>query len=153
MAKAVMGVVIVLLILVGVGIYFMMNSGDSSDDINPNTNEVNENVNEMDDSMNSGMQEMKTFILTGENFKFMKDGKDNPVIMVNEGDKVRIEFTSVGGMHDWKLDEFNAATEIVRDGEGMTFVEFVADKKGTFEYYCSVGQHRANGMKGMFIVE
>jgi plastocyanin len=29
----------------------------------------------------------------------------------------------------------------------------VADKKGTFEYYCSVGQHRALGMKGKLVVE
>ncbi len=36
---------------------------------------------------------------------------------------------------------------------GKTFVEFTADKKGTFEYYCSVGEHRVNGMKGKFIVE
>ena len=35
----------------------------------------------------------------------------------------------------------------------MTFVEFTVDKTGTFEYYCSVGQHRANGMVGNLIVE
>jgi len=95
---------------------------------------------------------VKTFSLTGENFKFTLDGVDNPDIVVNKGDTVRIEFKSVGGFHDWKVDEFGASTSQVRDTDGPTSVEFVADKAGTFEYYCSVGQHRANGMRGNLIV-
>jgi len=94
----------------------------------------------------------KILTVTGENFKFVIDGNDNPDILVKQGDKVRIEFTSTSGFHDWVVDEFNARTEKVRPGNA-TFVEFTADKKGTFEYYCSVGSHRANGMKGNLIVE
>lgn len=93
-----------------------------------------------------------TFVLTGENFKFLMDGVEAPELRVKQGDVVRIEFTSTSGFHDWIVDEFGAATERVRDGES-TFVEFVADQKGTFEYYCGVGSHRANGMKGNLIVE
>jgi plastocyanin len=66
---------------------------------------------------------------------------------------VRIEFTALEGFHDWKVDVFDAATEKVRPENGMTSVEFVADAIGTFEYYCSVGQHRAQGMVGNLIVE
>jgi plastocyanin len=95
---------------------------------------------------------VKTFVLTGDNFDFMMDGKDAPTLKVNEGDTVRIEFKSVEGFHDFVVDEFKAATGRVRDG-GTTTVEFVADKKGTFEYYCSVGSHRSSGMEGPFIVE
>jgi plastocyanin len=104
-------------------------------------------------SKNNNNNPEKTFLLTGENFKFVMDGVDNPDIRVKQGDSVRIEFTSTQGFHDWVVDNFNAATEKVRDAEGSTFVEFIADKKGNFEYYCSVGQHRANGMKGNLIVE
>jgi plastocyanin len=64
---------------------------------------------------------------------------------------VRIEFTSTSGFHDWVIDEFDAATDRVRDGETSS-VTFVADQAGIFEYYCSVGSHRANGMHGRFIV-
>ena len=137
MAKGIIAaIVIVVLVLLGVYLFSFSNDSD-------NTNSENG-----DDS-----GEMKTFVLTGENFKFMMNGVDNPEIRVSQGDRVRIEFTSVGGFHDWKVDEFNAATEQVNDGEGMTSVEFVADQTGTFEYYCSVGQHRANGMKGSLVVE
>ena len=93
----------------------------------------------------------KVFTLTGQNFKFVMDGVDNPELRVFVGDKVRIEFNPTEGFHDWKVDEFGA-TERVRAGT-PTFVEFVADKAGIFEYYCSVGSHRQQGMKGMLVVE
>lgn len=95
----------------------------------------------------------KNFILTGKNFKFMMDGQDSPTIIVKKGDKVRIDFKSIQGVHDWVINEFNAAIGRVREGDGGTSVEFVADKTGTFEYYCSVGSHRAMGMVGKLIVE
>ena len=103
-------------------------------------------------NINNENSDKKTFILTGENFKFVMDGVDNPEIKVKEGDQVRIEFSSTDGFHDWVVDEFNAATERVNTG-GSTFIEFIASKKGTFEYYCSVGKHRENGMRGNLIVE
>jgi len=82
------------------------------------------------------------------------DVASNPEFL-KEGNAVRIEFTSTQGFHDWVLDEFNASTEKVSDSDEnpTTVVEFVANKKGVFEYYCSVGEHRLNGMKGVFVVE
>jgi len=97
-------------------------------------------------------ESQRTFSITGENFRFMMDGQENPTITVNQGDTVRIEFKSNQGFHDWVLDEFDARTEQVSDG-GTTVVEFVADEAGEFEYYCSVGQHRQMGMVGRFIVQ
>lgn len=99
------------------------------------------------------MSEKITFVLSGVDFKFFMDGKERPEIRVKQGDTVRIEFTSTQGYHDLVVDEFDAATKQVRPNDGMTSVEFVADQKGTFEYYCSVGQHRAQGMWGNLVVE
>ncbi len=95
---------------------------------------------------------IKTFVVTGENFKFLINGKDNLDLNVKDSEKVRIEFTSTVGFHDFVIDEFQAATKKVKVGES-TFVEFIANKKGIFEYYCSVGTHRQQGMKGKLIVE
>ena len=94
---------------------------------------------------------VKTFIVTGRDFRFEMDGIESPDLHVTVGDRVRIEFTSIQGFHDWVVDEFGAATEQVTSG-GTTIVEFIADKPGTFEYYCSVGSHRQNGMVGNLIV-
>lgn len=94
-----------------------------------------------------------TFVITGQNFKFAMDGKDNPELKVKYGTRVKIDFTSTEGFHDWVVDEFNARTQQVSAGDPSASVEFIADKKGTFEYYCSVGSHRELGMKGKLVVE
>ena len=73
-------------------------------------------------------------------------------IRVKEGDTVTINLTNSGGMHDWVVDEFSAATDVIPAG-GATSVTFVAGKAGTYEYYCSVGNHRERGMVGTLIVE
>jgi len=89
----------------------------------------------------------KTFTIDSYSY-----GYDVKEIRVTEGDTVTINLTNSAGLHDWVVDEFDAATEIIRAGE-ETSVTFVADKVGTYEYYCSVGNHRAQGMIGTLIVE
>ena len=95
----------------------------------------------------TGVIETKEFAITGDNFSF------SPAeIKVKQGDRVKIIFTNARGNHDLKLDEFAVATKLLKAGESET-VEFVASKIGTFEYYCSVGSHRAMGMVGKLVVE
>lgn len=90
--------------------------------------------------------EVRVFTVSGKPFSF------SPATMsVKKGDTVRIVFKNTEGTHDWVVDEFNARTKILKAGEEET-IEFVADKAGSFEYYCSVGQHRAMGMKGTLTV-
>ncbi len=73
-------------------------------------------------------------------------------LTVNEGDTVKVTFKNVGGKHDFRIDEFGIATSILDSGEEET-VEFVADKAGTYEFYCSIPGHRAAGMVGTLVVE
>lgn len=90
---------------------------------------------------------VKEFTVTGSAFKF------NPAeIRVKKGDMVKITFKNAGGIHDLVIDELNVATKQLQAGMEET-VEFTASTAGSFEYYCSVGNHRAMGMKGMLIVE
>jgi len=89
----------------------------------------------------------KIFKIEGQPFFFsVKE------IKVKKGEIVRIEFTSKVGTHDFVLDEFNVRTKQLSAGQSDS-VEFVADKTGTFEYYCSVANHRQMGMVGKLIVE
>lgn len=90
---------------------------------------------------------VKSFNVSAENFSF-----SIPEMKVKQGDTVKVVFTNKEGFHDWVVDEFKSRTQKIGEGKTET-VEFVADKKGTFEYYCSVGSHRAMGMKGNLIVE
>ena len=90
---------------------------------------------------------IKEFTVTGKNYSFSLSA-----ITVQKGDQVKILFKNEGGFHDLKIDEFNVATKQIKGGETDT-IEFTADKSGSFEYYCSVGSHRAMGMKGTLTVE
>lgn len=73
-------------------------------------------------------------------------------IKVKKGEKVKIVMTSKDMMHDFNIDELGVKLPITKSGE-TSEVEFTADTIGTFEYYCSIGQHRQNGQVGTLIVE
>ncbi len=90
---------------------------------------------------------VKEFAVTGSNFSFAPS-----TMTVKKGDRVKITFTDAGGNHDLRIDEFGVATKVLKAG-GSETVEFTADKTGSFEYYCSVGSHRAMGMKGTLTVQ
>ena len=102
---------------------------------------------EQGEAMEEGDEAEVVFDLTGKNFEF-----STTEMRVKVGDKVTVNFESVGGFHDWVVDAFDAATEKVSEG-GTTSVTFVASEAGEYEYYCSVGNHRAQGMVGNLIVE
>jgi plastocyanin len=89
---------------------------------------------------------VKTFDISAGNYFFTPK-----TISVNKGDTVQLVVTNSGGFHDLKIDEFNVATPRMNTGDTQT-VTFVADKTGTFQYYCSVGDHRAMGMWGTITV-
>lgn len=145
--KTVIGIVIVLLI--GGGWWYFPQQ-PVQDEVN--NQQVVENGNlpangdmeVMEDVDNSNKVE---FNLTGKNFEYSQTE-----MRVKEGETVTVNFTTESGLHDWVVDEFNTATEQVTEGNTSS-VTFVADKKGEFEYYCSVGNHRAEGMVGKLIVE
>lgn len=99
---------------------------------------------ETDDAM---MADIKTVTIEAGSFYY----KPN-VITVKKGTKVKIVMNSVDMMHDFNIDELNVKIPITKSGSTAT-VEFTADTAGTFEYYCSVGQHRKNGQVGKLIVE
>ncbi len=93
------------------------------------------------------MSATKTFEVDAENFSFsVKE------INVNKGDTVQIKLINKEGNHDLVIDEFDAKTKVLKAGETET-VTFVADKAGTYEYYCNVGNHRAQGMWGKLIIK
>ena len=89
---------------------------------------------------------VKEFTVSGGNFAFAPN-----VMTVKKGDTVKIIFKNDEGFHDLVIDEFKVATKQIAAGAEET-VEFVADKAGTFEYYCSVGKHREMGMVGTLMV-
>ena len=93
------------------------------------------------------MSTAKEFVITGQKFSFTPSS-----ITVKKGDRVKITFKNIDGFHDFKIDEYGIATKQAQS-PSEEVLEFTADKTGSFEYYCSVGTHRAMGMKGTLKVE
>lgn len=92
---------------------------------------------------------VKTIEVSGTSFKFTP-----ATISVKQGDKIKIVFKNTGGFHDFVIEGMTpkVATKQIQSGETDT-VEFTATTKGTFKYYCSVGNHRKMGMEGTLIIE
>lgn len=100
----------------------------------------------MDDDGAMMETEVKAFIVEGGTFFFSPSSME-----VKRGDTVKVTFKNTNGFHDFVVDEFKVATKQINGGQEET-VEFVADKAGSFDYYCSVGNHRALGMEGTLVV-
>lgn len=145
---------IIVLILVVVGVFLFMSRGEVAENPSMVGNEM-----EMGDMQETKLPKdynvpvgdteapVKEFVIAGDNFSFSPK-----VITVNKGDLVKITFKNTGGFHDLVINEYKVATKQIRTDEEET-ISFIADKAGSFEYYCSVGTHRAQGMWGTLKVE
>lgn len=89
----------------------------------------------------------RTVVITAKNFSY-----DLKEIRVKKGEKVALEVKNTEGFHDLVIDELGVKTKRLNEGESEILV-VPSDTIGKFEYYCSVGQHRMMGMKGILIVE
>ncbi len=72
-------------------------------------------------------------------------------IFVAKGDHVVITLTDSGGIHNFVIDELGVATPRLGTNESTT-TAFDANRAGTFQYYSSVGNDRANGMWGTLTI-
>lgn len=150
--NAIIVAVLAVLLILGGGFYLMQMRSQGTPDTqfeSQDTTTTVPSVSTSTDSASSGAQEsgVKEFTITGSPFKF-----EPAQMSVNKGDKVKVTFVNANGMHNFVLDEFKVETKVLQGGAQET-VEFIADKAGTFEYYCSVGNHRAMGMKGILTVQ
>ncbi|HBP01553.1 MAG: Blue (Type 1) copper domain protein [Candidatus Moranbacteria bacterium GW2011_GWE1_49_15] len=70
-------------------------------------------------------------------------------LTVKKGDLVKIEFTNMG-RHTFVIDELSIKKTVVAEKETL---EFVAEKAGTFKFYCDIPGHQARGMEGTINIE
>lgn len=70
--------------------------------------------------------------MTAEQFQF------KPVnILINIGDTLRLELTTLDVTHGFQLEEYNILNKPIVQGQ-TTIIEFVANIKGEFEFYCTI---------------
>lgn len=90
---------------------------------------------------------VKEFTLTAKQWSF-----DPEEIRVKQGDKVRLKISSVDVEHGFFLPDFDVNVKLM-PGKEKT-VEFTADKKGEFTFFCNVlcGTGHSD-MNGKLVVE
>ena len=147
-------IILAVLVVVGGGIFLFQSSQKPQETVMPHPSEkmMPETSPEamMEEKTDETMMEkgtVKEFVVEGKNTAFTPAS-----LTVNQGDQVKITFKNVQGFHDFVLEEFEVDTETISTDKEVV-VEFTADKAGTFEYYCSVGNHRAMGMTGTLTVK
>ena len=90
---------------------------------------------------------IKEFDMTARQWAF-----EPSTIMVKEGDTVRLNIKNEDVAHGFAIFEFNV-NERLPPGKTTT-IEFTADKKGEYTFFCSVQCGKGHGgMKGKLIVE
>lgn len=91
--------------------------------------------------------EIKEFEVTAKQWEFTPS-----TITVNRGDTVKLHITSIDVTHGFTINEFGI-NEVLEPGKDV-HVEFIADKTGTFSFWCSVPCGSGHsGMRGQLIVK
>lgn len=159
------GIIVAILVVVGGAIFLSSNNSTETPASTSNSDammeeETMEGKNEVMEE--EGMMEDKDSMMEddsmmGEAMQIEVEGGsyyfDPDVITVEAGQEVTITLNSMDMMHDFVIDELDVATEVVPGGETGSVTFTAPDKPGEYEFYCSVGNHRAQGMVGTLIVE
>ncbi len=102
----------------------------------------------MDDMGDDNMETADATEMTVDMFNF---GYSEETIEATPGETLNIELTNSDGYHDFMIDELDVDSGRTNAGE-VTSVTFTVPEDAapgtTYEYYCSVGSHRAQGMVG-----
>ncbi|RMD57796.1 cytochrome C oxidase subunit II [Candidatus Woesearchaeota archaeon] len=103
----------------------------------------------------SSQKEAKSVAWSGEvkkfNIRAFQFGYEPDTIEVNLGDKVVINAHTSDVPHGLALPDFGVNMKLT--GEDSVRAEFIADKAGEFEWYCSIPCGRGHGsMRGKLIV-
>ena len=156
----ILGVVLVIAIVVGF-VSFMTYKNKSNSEVMTTDNATDSMTNESESTLNSTesatqkMNDEKT-TNTGDSVSVSVEGgnfyfKPN-TINAKVGQTVKVTLNAVSMQHDFVIDALNVKSATIQSGKSTT-VEFVPTKAGSFEFYCSVGNHKQMGMVGTLIVE
>ncbi len=108
----------------------------------PTTPPVTESANQ--DSANL-VESAQEYDIVMDNHSFSETN-----LVVKAGEEVVINLTNEEGYHDLVIDELDVHSEHLKVGENevLTFTVNPEHIGQTYEFYCSVGSHREQGMVG-----
>lgn len=135
-------VAVLFLALLGVG-YILYRGGVRKNAPSPGTTQNTQNQ-----APTLAQEKVREISVAGSEFSFSPSK-----ITLTKGERIRITFKNIGNSsHNLVVENLGVATKTIPGG-ATDSVEFVADKSGSFTFYCAVGNHRQLGMEGKLEVE
>ena len=151
--KASIFIIAILVLVVLIGGFFLFSGGFNSSSSSSSNNVQGIVAAEKNNSQDTGSAsesstpEIKEFNVIAKKWDFSPS-----TITVNEGDTVILNVESIDVTHGFVISEFGVS-ERLEPGKTTT-VEFIADKKGTYTFFCNVYCGRGHSsMRGTLIVE
>lgn len=149
------GILLIIAVLAAIAIGIVILSGN---DDNLETNQSNvtsqseptpatpDNSAQMQDMMENSDQ---TVDIVMSNFDFSEE-----TINASPGDVITVNLSIDGGSHDFVIDELGVQSEVIGGSDTDTVTFTVPDDAAgqTYTFYCSIGNHRAQGMEGQLVI-
>lgn len=145
--------IVLLLVVLGAGGYWVLSNQQAQPAMTESvkTDEIISETTPSETMESDGMMaknNVTEIAVEGSEFKY-----EPSEMNAKAGEPVKIVFRNVGKMpHDFVIDELNVKTAVLEPGEEETVV-FTPEEAGIYEYYCSVGRHREQGMVGTLTVK
>lgn len=128
------------LLIVGAGIFFFLPD---------NEEKANSQASGKELGINTSKEPSSAYTLEMSNYKYSPN-----LISVNAGDIVTIQLVTNEGMHDFVIDDLKVQSNLLSEGEEQIIsIAIPEDASGkTFDFYCSIRNHRELGMEGIIQV-
>jgi len=142
------GILVGIISLLLVGGAYLYSSRQKAPKENTDTM-VKEEVMEAKSHTEETMVQEPDYTLTLQNFSFAPN-----IMKAKPGQTLTVKLVNAGGFHDFVIDELGVASSRIAQGESeIVTITIPEDATGSYEFYCSVGNHRAQGMVGTLMIE
>lgn len=114
----------------------------------PATTEVGKQAPDTREEVPAEEAEVREITVEGDQYSFSPSS-----ITVRSGERVKLTFNNVGSLpHNLTVEGLGIATRTIGAGQSDS-IEFTVEEGGTYATFCSVGNHRAQGMEGKLVIE
>ncbi len=148
-------IALVLVAVLGLGGYFFFTNRNSQETSDTSGTTVGTSGSPLaapaDASVAVGNTKVTTreILMEASEFKFVPNE-----IRVKKGETVKITMKNTGRMqHNWMVEGLGGSSIDTTSAGQTGAITITPSQKGTFTTYCSVGNHRQQGMVGKLIVE
>lgn len=148
MTKTTMGIIgIIVVVLIAVGWWSSRGPVVTAPVITNEAVNVTEPVTSTTSDASANVIQPVAVKISGSEFSYAP-----ATISAKVGQEVTVTYTNTGKYpHNFVINELGVKSQTIKSGETATF-SFTPNKTGTFSFYCSLPNHREQGMVGTISV-